>query len=134
MDKTLTPEHHWTGKKPDPNKYFGFIYIITNNINDKKYIGKKQYHRWSKNKKIGESNWRFYKSSSKYVHEDIKKYGIENFEFEIFRNVKTRGGLVYLEANYQHKWDVLTDRIVDTDERSWYNANIQAIKFIPKEY
>lgn len=127
-------EHHWIGKKPDPFLYFGFTYEITNLITGKKYIGKKQYHRWSKKKKVGKQAWEFYCGSSKDLHKDIKKYGKENFEFKILRQYKTRGGLVYAEANLQHKRDVLTKRLDGSDERMYYNKWISAIKFVPQEY
>lgn len=133
MDKKVG-EHHWVGRKPDPNKYFGFIYVITNLVTGKKYVGKKQYHRWVKGKKGKESDWRFYTGSSKWLHRDIRKYGKDKFEFRIYRNFETRGGLVYAECNYQHKWNVLTELLEGSTERAWYNAMIGAIKFIPKEY
>jgi hypothetical protein len=126
------PEHHWVGRKPDPKKYFGFVYEITCLVNGRKYIGKKQYHRWSRRKIAGPSKWEFYQSSSKHVAEDIKKYGADKFEFRILKNYKTRSGLVYGEANLQHKRDVLTKR--KGDERVYYNAQITGIKWIPKEY
>jgi hypothetical protein len=44
---------------------------------------------------------------------------------------KTRGGLVYAEAHFQHKYNVLTE--ADKNGRLWYNKQIPAIKFIPKE-
>jgi hypothetical protein len=126
------PEHHWVGRKPNPDKYFGFVYEITNLVTGKKYIGKKQYHRWSKRKKIGSSNWETYTSSSTHVNADIKKYGKDMFEFRILKNYHTRGGLVYGEANLQHKKDVLTKR--EGEERVYLNGQIGAIRFIPKEW
>jgi len=33
---------HWTTKLEIPENPFGFLYLITNNINNLKYIGKKQ--------------------------------------------------------------------------------------------
>lgn len=124
--------HHWKGLKPDPDNYYGFLYIITNNVTGKKYIGRKFYHRYSKRKVAGESNWRSYTGSCKPLNEDIKKLGKDNFTFEIFKQYKTRGGVVYYECNYQHKFDVLTAKD-DEGNRLWYNNNIGAIKFIPKE-
>lgn len=125
--------HHWIGRKPNPKKYFGFVYLITNTVNGKMYIGKKQYHVHKKRKIVKQSDWHYYESSSRYVKEDIKVYGKKSFEFRILKNYKTRGGLVYGEANIQHKRDVLVERI-DEDNRLYYNAQIAGIKFIPKEY
>lgn len=125
-------KHHWIGKNPNPDKYFGFVYEITNLTTGRKYIGKKQYHRWSKRKIAGSNKWEFYTGSSKELNADIKKYGKENFEFKIIKNYLTRGGLVYAEANIQHKKDVLT--LHKNNERVYYNKQISAIKFIPKEW
>jgi hypothetical protein len=112
--------------------YYGFLYIITNNITGKKYIGRKFYHTYRKRKKLKESNWRKYTGSCKPLNEDIKTLGKENFTFEIFKQYLTRGNVVYYECNYQHKFDVLTARD-EEGERLWYNGNIGAIKFIPPE-
>lgn len=124
--------HHWVGLEPDPDKYYGFLYIITNNVTGKKYIGRKFYHMYRKRKKFKESNWRTYTGSCKPLNEDIKKLGKANFTFEIFRQYITRGNVVYYECNYQHKFDVLTAKD-ENGERLWYNGNIGAIKFIPAD-
>ena len=124
--------HHWTGRKPNPKKYFGFVYQITNKITGQIYLGKKQYHRWTKRKIVGPNKWEYYAGSSKYLTKDIKTLGKENFEFKILKNFETRGGLVYGEANLLHKKDALTKRNSDGD-RVYYNRQIHAIKFIPKE-
>lgn len=110
---------------------FGFIYYIVNTINRKKYIGKKQYYSYKLGKKHKQSDWKTYTSSSKYLKEDIKDFGIDNFYFEILFECKTRGDLTYAETNLQHKNNVLTERD-EYGERVWYNASIGAIKFIPK--
>lgn len=115
----------------DPENQFGFIYYVENIQTGKKYIGKKQYFSYKSNKKHKESNWKKYLSSSKHLKEDIDKYGIDNFYFEILFECKTRGDLTYAEANLQHKNNVLTERN-EYGERLWYNASIASIKFIPK--
>lgn len=127
--------HHWVGRVPNPKKYFGFTYLITNLTNGRMYVGKKQYHQYKKKGRVqyAPSDWAFYQSSSKYVKEDIKLCGEEAFEFRILKNYNTRGGLVYGEANTQHKRDVLVKRL-NEDLRLYYNAQIAGIKFIPKEY
>ena len=94
--KTLT---NWKGMKPDVNS-FGFLYLIVNTHNRKLYVGRKQYHRWSKGKKGPESDWKTYKSSSKSLHKDMKKHGEDKFEFYIIANCETRGELVYSESNF----------------------------------
>lgn len=56
----------------DKRKY-GFIYITTNNINNKKYIGQKKYV----------NGWEKYLGSGIVIKSAIKKYGRENFSREI---------------------------------------------------
>ena len=70
---------------PEPNPYEGFIYIIENLTNGKKYIGKKHFWSRIKNKKTGrrkktESDWRKYYGSSDDLLKDIKKIGVEQFK------------------------------------------------------
>ena len=115
----------------DPVNSFGFIYYVKNIITNKKYIGKKQYYTYKFNKKNKESDWKKYFSSSKYLKEDIKKFSMDTFYFEILFECKTRGDLTYAETNLQHKNNVLVERDINR-ERIWYNASIAAIKFIPK--
>jgi len=122
--------HHWQGLTPDPENYYGFLYIITNTVSGKKYIGRKFYHSYRKRIPVKESNWRTYTGSCKPLNEDIKTLGKDKFTFEIFKQYKTRGNVIYYECNYQHKFDVLTERD-ENGERLWYNGNIGAIKFIP---
>jgi len=96
---------------------FGFIYEITNNINGKKYIGKKQCTRRIKRKPLKgktrnridskESDWKNYTSSSKELNEDIIKYGKENFTFLILKTCGSKWELGYEEIKEQIKHDVL---------------------------
>jgi len=48
---------------PDPDKFFGFIYLITNTDTGKMYIGKKQYFFHRKVKRKG------YKRRKSYIKE-----------------------------------------------------------------
>jgi hypothetical protein len=124
--------HHWVGLEPDPDKYYGFVYQITNNVTGKKYIGRKFYHTYIKKKKDKESSWRNYTGSSKYLNADIKELGKDKFTFEILGQYFTRSNVMYYECNYQHKYDVLTERDSEGN-RTWYNAQIGAIRFVPKD-
>lgn len=121
---------------------FGFVYLIRNKVTGQLYIGKKQF--WSerhlkvegrKNRKkvLSPSKWEKYTGSCTYLNDDIKKLGIDSFEFYIVETYRTRGGLYYAEANLQHKFDVMYTRL-DKDLRLFYNGNIAAVKFIPREY
>lgn len=67
-------------KKSVQNNYYGFIYITTNNINGKKYIGQKKYY----------GNYETYIGSGIALKNAINKYGKENFTREIIENCKTK--------------------------------------------
>jgi len=96
---------------------YGFIYIITNNVTGKKYIGKKQMQskkklpplkgKTRKRSKIVETDWKTYTSSSNEVNNDILKYGKENFIFEIVRWCDSKSSLAYYEAKMQFERDAL---------------------------
>jgi hypothetical protein len=96
---------------------FGFIYEITNKVNGKKYIGKKQCIRKIKRKPLKgktrnridhkESDWKTYTSSSNELNEDIQKHGKENFEFRILKVCGSRWELGYEEIKEQIARDVL---------------------------
>lgn len=64
---------------------YGFIYITTNHINGKKYIGQKQYDKNNK--------WKTYLGSGIYLKRAINKYGVENFSKEIIENCATKSVL-----------------------------------------
>ena len=107
---------------------FGYIYRITNLINGKEYIGKKQLESKT-NVKLGkkekaalptqrgrtpskklvvkESNWKEYWGSCKPLLEDIKKLGPEKFKREILMLCYNKKMLTYWEVSYQIKEDVL---------------------------
>lgn len=131
-------DNHWTGKKPNPDKYFGFIYEITNTLTGKKYIGKKQYKMLSRKKVKGHKNrkrvytenWMWYTGSSDYVNADIKEFGKENFTFKILWNCTTKGMLSYKEVELIVKKGALIKKD-SNGERLYYNNQFQGIRFIP---
>ena len=136
MSKRSPSRGHWKNPqrlKLDPDNSFGFVYLIVNVLTGRRYIGKKQYHRYSKGRRGKVSDWKSYTSSSKLVNEDIKQLGKCNFHFEILAEFDTRSGLTYGETHLQHVCNVLTE----TDgegERLFYNQFIDRIRFIPKEF
>jgi len=71
-----------------PNKMEGFVYIITNMTNNKKYIGKKTFWTRQKDRKTGrrktkESNWKNYFGSCDELILDVKNLGKDKFLREI---------------------------------------------------
>ena len=108
-------------------EYIGFVYLITNLTNGKKYIGKKLAKfkvtkkplKGKKNKRRStkESDWRTYWGSSDHLNADVEQLGPENFTREILYYCTSRGELSYLEAKEQFDREVLK-----TDE--YYNGII----------
>ena len=94
-----------------------FVYLITNNENGKKYIGKKLAKfkttkpplKGKKNKRRGykESDWREYWGSSDHLKEDVIALGEKKFTREILHLCPSRGVASYLEAREQFDRDVL---------------------------
>lgn len=78
--------------KKIPNGVLGFVYLITNLTNNKKYLGKKlfthigykQVNKKRKRIKV-ESDWKSYWSSSTDVQQDVNKLGIKSFRREILK-------------------------------------------------
>lgn len=69
------------------NQNIGYIYLTTNLIDNKKYIGKRQKNKFDKN----------YKGSGKYLKRAINKYGKDNFETKIIQWCKTTYELNFIE-------------------------------------
>jgi hypothetical protein len=108
---------HWITKLDIPANPYGFIYIITNTLYNKMYIGKKQIltkHKkpplkGKKNKRISvvETDWKTYTSSSVELNKDLAEVGINNFIFEIIRFCNSKSELAYYEAKEQFDREVL---------------------------
>jgi len=100
-----------------PSEYEGFVYLITNKTNNKKYIGKKLAKfkttkpplKGRKNKRRGykESDWKSYWGSSDNLQADVDALGSENFTREILYLCTGRGEMSYLEAREQFDRRVL---------------------------
>ena len=109
------------------DQYIGFVYIITNLTNNKKYIGKKLAKfkktrpplkgKKRKRKSLVESDWQTYWGSSEHLLADVAELGTEDFSREILYFCTTRGELSYREAKEQFDREVLL-----TDE--YYNGII----------
>ena len=95
--KDLSTNGHWEFDEPLGNG-FGFIYLIHDRINDRMYIGKKQYVGAGKLNKGVESDWKKYTSSCKALQASIKANGKEMFKFYVLEQYRVRGTLGYAET------------------------------------
>jgi len=124
---------HWKiPKRFNPKDYLGFLYFVENKVTKQGYVGKKQFWIGRAKKK---SAWENYSGSSKHLKEDIKKFGKENFTFEIIDLYNTKGGLYYAEVYAQVVLNCLLEHTIYKFKEipRYYNRQIAAVKFIPKE-
>ena len=105
----MTTGTKWTydGKVVEelPEGCEAFVYLITNLIDHKKYVGKKLAKfkttkkplKGRKNKRRGtkESDWRTYWGSSEHLNADVKELGEKQFTREILHYCPTRGVASY---------------------------------------
>jgi hypothetical protein len=117
-----------------PEDCIGFVYIITNNTTNRKYIGKKlakfskttyktvKLKNGTKKKKkirskIG-SDWQEYYGSNIELNKDVEQLGKENFTREILYYCKSKSECSYIEAREQFDRKVL-------ESTDYYNGHIQ---------
>jgi len=111
-----------------PEGCVGFVYLITNLTNDRKYIGKKlaKFSRTKpplkgkKNRRRTkvESDWQTYFGSSDELNADVEQLGTENFKREILFYCSNKAQLSYVEAREQ-----FNHKVLESDE--YYNGHIR---------
>ena len=117
-----------------PEECVGFVYLITNNLTGRKYIGKKlaKFSKTTyktvklkngnkKRKKIRnkiDSDWQLYYGSSPELTKDIEQLGLGNFTREILYYCRSKSECSYIEAREQ-----FSRRVLETDD--YYNGHIQ---------
>ena len=116
-----------------PEDCIGFVYLITNNVSNRKYIGKKlaKFSKTTyktvklkngtkKKKKIRSkvnSDWREYYGSNDELNKDVAELGAENFTREILYLCKSKAECSYIEAREQFRHQVL-------ESADYYNGQI----------
>lgn len=116
-----------------PADCIGFVYLVTNAVTGRKYIGKKlakfakttykivkQKNGIKKKKKIRtkvDSDWRDYYGSSEELSKDVTTLGKENFTREILHYCASKAHTSYLEALEQFE-----RRVLETTD--YYNGQI----------
>jgi len=117
-----------------PEDCVGFVYLITNKISGKKYIGKKlaKFKRTSykmvklkngtkRKKRIRshiDSDWQTYYGSNDALNRDVEQLGAENFQREILYYCRSKAECSYIEAREQ-----FARRVLESDD--YYNGHIQ---------
>ena len=116
-----------------PEDCIGFVYLITNLVSSRKYIGKKlaKFSKTTyktvklkngtkKKKKIRskiDSDWRDYYGSNDQLNKDVLTLGKENFSREILFYCKSKAECSYIEAREQFTRKVL-------ESTDYYNGQI----------
>jgi len=77
---------------------YGFVYVTTNMVNGKKYIGQKMFRK----------DWQYYLGSGTLLKRAIKKYGKENFSREIIAFSYSKEELNNLEIEFIKNHDLVS--------------------------
>lgn len=108
--------------------HVGFVYLVVDNNNGMKYIGKKNFFstkrlrplKGKKRRRVvkSESDWKLYYGSSEEVQKLLNEDGEKRFTRYILRLCKTKGEMSYYETKEQ------IDREVLFKPKEYYNAFI----------
>lgn len=103
--------HHDSPFEPielDPKKIYGFVYLIENLVNGRKYVGKKLFFfkgfktvKKKKKRILVESDWKTYYGSSNALQKDIAEIGKINFRRVILHLCTSKSECSYLEMKEQ---------------------------------
>ena len=123
--------------------FIGFVYIIENVENDKKYIGKKLWiskqklpplkGKKRKRTRIVSTDWRNYYGSSESLLSDVEYYGQDKFRRTILHLCRSKGEAFYLEAYEQFSRNVL---LRDDYYNTWISCRVRNshLKLLREDY
>jgi len=117
-----------------PTDCVGFVYLITNMVSGRMYVGKKlsrfkttryRMHTQKNGKKVRKkirgavsSDWQAYYGSSDQLDKDIALLGKDKFRREILYYCRSKAELNYVEAREQ-----FARRVLESDQ--YYNGHIR---------
>jgi hypothetical protein len=117
-----------------PEDCVGFVYIITNTISGRMYVGKKlarfkttryKMHTQKNGKKVRKkirgavaSDWQEYYGSSDQLNRDVETLGRDKFQREILYYCRSKAECNYIEAREQFARKVL-------ESNQYYNGHIR---------
>ena len=117
-----------------PEDCVGFVYIITNTISGRMYVGKKlarfkttryKIHTQKNGKKVRKkirgavaSDWQEYYGSSDQLNRDVESLGRDRFQREILYYCRSKAECNYIEAREQ-----FTRKVLESDQ--YYNGHIR---------
>ncbi len=117
-----------------PEECVGFVYIITNTVSGRMYVGKKlarfkttryKMHTQKNGKKVRKkirgavaSDWQEYYGSSDQLNRDVEYIGRDKFQREILYYCRSKAECNYIEAREQ-----FARKVLESDQ--YYNGHIR---------
>jgi hypothetical protein len=117
-----------------PTDCVGFVYIITNTVSGRMYVGKKlarfkttryKMHTQKNGKKVRKkirgavaSDWQEYYGSSDQLNRDVESIGRDRFRREILYYCRSKAECNYIEAREQ-----FSRKVLESDQ--YYNGHIR---------
>lgn len=98
----------------------GYIYKITNQVNGKMYIGKTEYLDPLKRWKRHLEDYKKQKIGHRPLYYAMRKYGIENFEFQVIDQTDNSDVLCELEQHYIKEYRTY----INFEDSNGYNATL----------